>query len=42
MHDIKIPTRDALRSIISYGKENGYTFDRIDMDTYMIRQSINN
>jgi len=42
MHDIKIPTRDALRAIINYGKENGYTFDRIDMDTYMIRQSINN
>lgn len=42
MHDIKIPTRDALRAIISYGKENGYTFDRIDMDTYMIRQGINN
>lgn len=42
MHDIKIPTRDALRAIISYGKENGYTFDRIDMDTYMIRQNIRN
>lgn len=42
MHDIKIPTRDALRAIISYGKENGYTFDRIDMDTYMIRQNIKN
>ena len=42
MHDIKIATRDAIRDIIHYGKENGYTFERIDMDTYMIRQRINN
>lgn len=42
MHDIKKPTRDAIRDIIHYGKENGYTFDRIDMDTYMIRQNIKN
>ena len=42
MHDIKTQTRDALRDIIRYGKENGYTFERIDMDTYMIRQKIAN
>jgi len=42
MHDIKVPTRNAIRDIIRYGKENGYTFDRIDMDTYMVRQRINN
>jgi len=42
MHDIKVPTRDAIRDIIRYGKENGYTFERIDMDTYMIRQKIAN
>lgn len=42
MHDIKYQTRDAIRDIIRYGKENGYTFDRIDMDTYMVRQKINN
>lgn len=42
MHDIKYQTRDALSDIIKYGKENGYIFDRIDMDTYMIRQKINN
>lgn len=42
MHDIKISTRDAIRDIIRYGKENGYTFERIDMDTYMIRQQVNN
>ena len=42
MHDIKTQTRDALRDIIKYGKENGYTFEKIDMDTYMVRQHINN
>lgn len=42
MHDIKIQTRDALRSIIKYGKDNGYTFEKIDIDTYMVRQKINN
>ena len=42
MHDIKTATRDAIRDIIHYGKENGYTFERIDMDTYMVRQRINN
>lgn len=42
MHDIKYQTREAIRDIIHYGKENGYTFDRIDMDTYMVRQKINN
>lgn len=42
MHDIKTQTRDALRSIIRYGKENGYTFEKIDMNTYMVRQHINN
>lgn len=42
MHDIKTTTRDAIRDIIRYGKENGYTFERIDMDTRMVRQRINN
>lgn len=42
MHDIKSPTRDAIRDIIRYGKQNGYTFEKIDMDTYMVRQKINN
>lgn len=42
MHDIKTTTRDAIRDIIRYGKENGYTFERIDMDTHMVRQKINN
>ena len=42
MHDIKPQTRDALRDIIHYGKNNGYTFSKITMDTYMVRHGINN
>ena len=42
MHDIKTYTRDALRSIIRYGKDNGYTFEVITMDTLMVRQRVNN
>ena len=42
MHDIKACTRDALRSIIRYGKENGYTFEIITMNTEMVRQRVNN
>ena len=42
MHDIKYQTRDALRDIIRYAKDNGYTFAKIDMDTYMIRHGVNN
>ena len=42
MHDIKTYTRDALRNIIKYGKENGYTFEKITMGTEMITQRVNN
>ena len=42
MHDIKTATRDALRNIIKYGKDNGYSFDKLTMDTYMIRHGVNN
>lgn len=42
MHDIKPQTKDALRDIIHYAKNNGYTFKKIEMDTYMIRHSVNN
>ena len=42
MHDIKWYTRDALRNIIRYGKENGFTFEAIDMNTAMVRQRVNN
>lgn len=42
MHDTKICTRDALRNIIKYGKDNGYIFDKIDYQTEMITQRVNN
>lgn len=42
MHDIKTYTRDALRQIIKFGKENGYKFEKITMDTYMVTQKVNN
>lgn len=42
MHDIKPYTRDALRRIITYGKENGYYFDKITEKTEMMTQRVNN
>lgn len=42
MHDIKPYTRDALRDIIRYGKNNGYTFEAITEQTDMITQRVNN
>lgn len=42
MHDIKTYTRDALRNIIKYGKNNGYRFEKITMDTEMVTQRVNN
>lgn len=42
MHDIKPHTKDALRSIIRYGKNNGYTFEKITMSTPMITHHVNN
>lgn len=42
MHDIKYHTVDALRNIIKYGKDNGYTFEVIDMNTAMVRFKVNN
>ena len=42
MHDVKPQTRDALRDIIRYGKNNGFRFEKITMDTYMIRHGVNN
>ena len=42
MHDIKAMTRDALRDIIQFGKNSGFTFEKIEMDTYMIRHGVNN
>ncbi len=42
MHDIKPYTRDALRDIIKYGKQNGYRFEKITEDTEMVTQRVNN
>ena len=42
MHDTKPYTKDALRDIIRYGKENGYHFEAITPLTEMVRQRVNN
>ncbi len=42
MNDIKTQTKDDLRDFINYAKNNGYTFKKIEMNTYMIRHSVNN
>ena len=42
MHDIKTTTRDALRNIIRYAKQNGYTFKKITYDTVMVTHGVNN
>ena len=42
MHDINNYTKDALKSIIKYGKENGYTFEAITDKTEMMTQRVNN
>lgn len=42
MHDTKNASKDALREIIRYGKNNGYTFKKITNETYMIRHSVLN
>jgi len=42
MHDIKPYTRDAIRNIIHWGKDNGYKFVPIDMSTHEYHQSVNN
>ena len=42
MHDVKTTTRDAIRNIIKYGKNNGFTFKKITMDTAMVTHGVNN
>lgn len=42
MHDVKQHTADALRDIIHYAKENGYSFELIDTGTKMVRFKVNN
>ncbi len=42
MHDVKPYTADALRDIIRYAKNNGYTFKKIDMSTPMVHEKVAN
>lgn len=44
MHDSnnKTQTLESLRNIIEYGKNNGYVFDKITMDTPLVIHSVNN
>ena len=42
MHDIKYYTANAIYDIIKFGKNNGYTFEVISMDTPMVTQRVNN
>ena len=42
LHDIKSITVGALKDIIRFGKEYGYKFSEIDMNTYMVRHGVNN
>lgn len=42
MHDIKYHTKDAIRDIVRYGKNNGYTFERLDDNVKMVRFTVNN
>ena len=44
MHDnsTKKTTADALPHLIKYGKENGYKFEAITIDTYPVHHNIYN
>lgn len=42
LHDIKSITVGALEDIIEFGREYGYEFSAIDMNTYMIRHGVKN
>ena len=42
LHDVKTATRDTIRSIIRYGKQNGYIFKKITFDTTMVTHGVNN
>ena len=42
MHDIKNYTANAISDIIKFGKNNGYSFEVITMDTPMVTQRVNN
>lgn len=42
MHDIKKYTADTLENMITYAIEQGYTFDKITMETEQVHSRINN
>ena len=42
MHDVKSYTRNELEEMIQYAIKEGYTFDRITMDTPQVHHSVNN
>lgn len=42
LHDTKSITANAIKDIIQFGKEHGYKFSEIDMNTYMVRHKVNN
>ena len=42
MHDIKSYTADKVEDMIKYGIENGYSFDKITMETEQIHHKVNN
>ena len=42
LHDTKKITVGAVKDIIEFGKEEGYKFSKIDMNTYMVRHKVNN
>jgi len=42
MHDTKKTTKEALKGIIQFAKENGYHFEQVTIHTEMVRQRVNN
>lgn len=42
MHDIKKHTSQAIETIVKYGKENGYQFDVLTVNTKPVHQKVNN
>lgn len=42
LHDTKSITANAIKDIVRFGKEHGYKFSAIDMNTYMVRHKVNN
>lgn len=41
-HDIKEFSVDAVERIIQYGEENGYSFDKLSIDSFAARHGVNN